>query len=118
MCHWDDVKWPWSGSIPKRSRSYKTFKGQSSHASVHAITYLWIEASAADMAVLWTALFEFVSQIHKLCLFCVIYLSDIKSKSAINNQLEIHVELETDELMKKTRKGIKLNLNNFSGFYS
>jgi len=42
----------------------------------------------------------------------------LRSKSAINNQLEIHVELETDELMKKTRKGIKLNLNNFSGFYS
>jgi len=24
--HWDDVQWPWQGSIPQRSRSHKTFK--------------------------------------------------------------------------------------------
>ena len=26
--HWDDVQWPWPGSITQRSRSHKTFKGQ------------------------------------------------------------------------------------------
>ena len=32
--YWDDVQWPWPASIPQRSRSHKTFKGQSTHASV------------------------------------------------------------------------------------
>ena len=29
--HWDDVQWPWPGSIPQRSRSHNTFNGQSTH---------------------------------------------------------------------------------------
>jgi len=24
--YWDNVQWPWPGSIPQRSRSHKTFK--------------------------------------------------------------------------------------------
>ena len=35
--HWDDVQWPWLGSIPQRSGSHDTFNGQSTHA--HALTY-------------------------------------------------------------------------------
>jgi len=38
--HWDDVQWPWSLSIPQRSRSYKTFKGLITHACVCALTCL------------------------------------------------------------------------------
>jgi len=30
--HWDDVQWSCLRSIPQRSRSYSTFKGQSTHA--------------------------------------------------------------------------------------
>ena len=41
--HWDDVQWPWSGSIPQRSRLHKTFKGQSTHARVRAITSVCID---------------------------------------------------------------------------
>ena len=39
--HWDDVQWPWLGSIPQRSHS--TFKGQSTHARFCAITYVGID---------------------------------------------------------------------------
>jgi len=41
--HWDIVQWPWPGSIPQRSRSHTTFKGQSTHAHVSTITYVCIE---------------------------------------------------------------------------
>ena len=41
--HWDVVQWPWPGSIPQRSRSHKTFKGQSTNARVRAITYICID---------------------------------------------------------------------------
>jgi len=34
--HWDDVQWPWPGSIHQRSRSHDTIKGQSTHACVRA----------------------------------------------------------------------------------
>ena len=32
--HLDNVQWPWPGSIPQRSKSHKTFNGQSTHACV------------------------------------------------------------------------------------
>jgi len=31
--HKNDVQWPWPRSIPQRSRSHDTFKGQSTHVS-------------------------------------------------------------------------------------
>ena len=30
--HWDAVQWPWPRSIPQKSRSHKTFKGQSTQS--------------------------------------------------------------------------------------
>ena len=39
--HWDDMQWPWPVCIPQRSRSHKTFKGQSTHACVRTITYIY-----------------------------------------------------------------------------
>ena len=33
----------WPGSIPQRSRSHKTFKGQSIHACFRAVTYVCID---------------------------------------------------------------------------
>ena len=41
--YWDNVQWPWPGSIPQKSRSHGTIKGQSIHALVCAITYLCID---------------------------------------------------------------------------
>ena len=41
--HWDKVPWPWHGSIPQRSRSHSTFKGQSTNACVRTITYVCID---------------------------------------------------------------------------
>jgi len=67
--HWDDVQWPWPGSIPQRSRSHETFKVQSTHARVRAITYVCIDyhltwykccpkkTTVGHLAVLWTVLF-------------------------------------------------------------
>ena len=40
--HWDDVQWPWRGSIPQRSSSHEKFKGQSSHPRLSAISYVCI----------------------------------------------------------------------------
>ena len=40
---WDDVQWPWPGSIPQKSRSQETFKGQNTHVRGRAITYKWID---------------------------------------------------------------------------
>ena len=41
--HWNDVQWPWPWSKPQRSRSHKTFKGQSTHTRVCAVTYIYID---------------------------------------------------------------------------
>jgi len=47
--HWDGVQWPRLGSIPQRSRSHKTFKGQSTHAHVRAITYVCIDGLLSNL---------------------------------------------------------------------
>ena len=50
--HWDNVHWSWLGSIPQRSRSQGTFKGQSTHACVHTIPYIcidWLPSSLVQM---------------------------------------------------------------------
>ena len=47
--HWDDVQWPWLGSIPHRSRSHETFKGQSTHACVSTITYIYIDGLPSNI---------------------------------------------------------------------
>jgi len=53
--HWDDVQWPWTGSIPQRSRSHKTFKGQSTLALVRTINFRmhwWITIKLGTNVVL------------------------------------------------------------------
>ena len=47
--HWDYVQWPWPGSIPQRSMSHKTFKGQSTHALVRAITYVCFDILPSNL---------------------------------------------------------------------
>ena len=54
--HWDDVQWPWPGSIPQLSRSHKTFKGQSTHACVHAITYVYIDGLPSNWVQMLSSL--------------------------------------------------------------
>ena len=47
--HSDDVQWPWLRSIPQRSRSHKTFKGQSTHARAQAITYVCMDGLPSNL---------------------------------------------------------------------
>ena len=47
--HWDNVQWPWLGSIPQRSRSHETFNGQSTHARVCAITNICIDGFPSNL---------------------------------------------------------------------
>jgi len=47
--HWDNVQWHWLGSIPQRSRSHKTSKGQSTHACVCTITYICIDGLPSNL---------------------------------------------------------------------
>jgi len=54
--HWDDVQWPWSWSIPQRSRSHEIFKGQSTHARVYAITYLCIDVLPSNLVQMLSSL--------------------------------------------------------------
>ena len=54
--HWDDVQWPWLGSIPQRSRSHKTFKGQSTHACVCAVTYVCIDGLPSNLVQMLSSL--------------------------------------------------------------
>ena len=56
--HWDDVQWPWLGSIRQRSRSQDTFKVQSTHACVRTITYVYT--------------------VHKMCIYPIIFRLPIK----------------------------------------
>ena len=39
----------WPGSIPQRLRSHETFKGQSTHARVRAITYVCIDGLPSNL---------------------------------------------------------------------
>jgi len=54
--HWDDVQWPWPGSIPQRSSSHKTFKGQSTHACVCAITYICMDGLPSNLLQMLSSL--------------------------------------------------------------
>ena len=54
--HWDDVQWPWLRSIPQRSRSHNTFKGQNIHACVPAITYICIDGLPSNLVQMLSSL--------------------------------------------------------------
>jgi len=52
--HWDDVQWPWPWSITQRSRSHETFKCQSTHARVRAVTYVCIDGLPSNLVLIET----------------------------------------------------------------
>ena len=54
--HWDDVQWHWPRSIPQRSRSQETFKGQGSHARVCTITYVCIDGIPFNLVQMLSSL--------------------------------------------------------------
>ena len=54
--HWEDVQWPWPGSIPQRSRSHNTFKGLSTHAGVRSITYVCIDILPSNLVPMLSSL--------------------------------------------------------------
>ena len=54
--YWDDVRWPWLWSIPRRSRSHSTFKGQSTHACVRTIIYVCIDGLQYNLVQMLSSL--------------------------------------------------------------
>jgi len=48
--------WPCPGSIPQRSRSHNTFIGQSTHARVCAITYVYIDGLPSNLVQMLSSL--------------------------------------------------------------
>ena len=54
--HWNDVHWPWPGSIPQRSRSHETFKGQSTHARVCSITFVCMDGLPSNLVQMLSSL--------------------------------------------------------------
>ena len=54
--HWDNVQWPWPGSIPQRLRSHKTFNSQSTYACVRAITYVCIDGLPSNLVQILSSL--------------------------------------------------------------
>ena len=54
--YYDDVHWPWPGSIPQRSRSHETFNGQGTHARVCAITYVCIDGLQSNLVQMLSSL--------------------------------------------------------------
>ena len=68
--HWGDVRWPWPGFIPQRSRSHKTFKGQSIHACVCSITYICINGLPSNLVQMLSSM--------KWCAVTRIHTSKVK----------------------------------------
>ena len=72
--HWDDVQWPWLGSIPQRSWSHNTFKVQSTNARVCAITYVCIDGLSSNLV-------QMLSSLRR----CVVTLTRIHTSKALTS---------------------------------
>ena len=80
--YWDNVKWPWPGSIPHRSRPQGTIKGQSIHPRVRAISYLCTDGIPYNLVLMFSYLRRAVTltRVHtsKVKVMQYIYRSEYK----------------------------------------